>query len=90
MKTFKDIEFKEHPSTFGGIIGRIEFENGYGASVVKSPFSYGGGDDLYELAVLGNDGQICYTTPITDDVIGYLTEADVEELLVKIQQLPKI
>jgi len=87
MKTFKDIEFKEHPSTFGGIIGRIEFENGYGASVVKSPFSYGGGDDLYELAVLGNDGQICYTTPITDDVIGYLTEDDVEELLIKIQQL---
>lgn len=87
MKTFKDIQFKEHPSTFGGIIGRIEFENGYGASVVKSPFSYGGGDDLYELAVLGNDGQICYTTPITDDVIGYLTEDDVEELLIKIQQL---
>ncbi len=90
MKQFKDIEFKEHPSTFGGIIGRIEFENGYGASVVKSPFSYGGGDDLYELGVLGNDGQLCYTTPITDDVIGYLTEADVEELMLKIQQLPKI
>jgi hypothetical protein len=87
MKTFKDIEFKEHPSTFGGIIGRIEFENGYGASVVKSPFSYGGGDDLYELGVLGKDGQLCYTTPITDDVIGYLTEADVEELLIKIQKL---
>lgn len=88
MKQFKDIQFKEHPSTFGGIIGRIEFENGYGASVVKSPFSYGGGDDLYELAVLGENGQIVYDTPITDDVIGYLTEADVENLLIEIQKLP--
>jgi hypothetical protein len=87
MKTFKDIQFKEHPSTFGGIIGRIEFDNGYGASVVKSPFSYGGGDNLYELAVLGKDGQITYDTPITNDVIGYLTEEGVEELLINIQKL---
>jgi hypothetical protein len=87
MKTFKDIQFKEHPSTFGGIIGRIEFDNGYGASVVKSPFSYGGGDNLYELAVLGKDGQITYDTSITNDVIGYLTEEGVEELLINIQKL---
>ena len=87
MKTFKDIEFKEHPSTFGGIIGRIEFENGYGVSVVQGPGTYGSDKGLYELAVLGTDGQICYDTAITNDVIGYLRPEDVTDVMEKIQKL---
>ncbi len=87
MKQFKDIEFKEHPSTFGGIIGRVYFDNGYGASVVRGPGTYGSDRGLYELAVLGKDGQITYNTPITDDVIGYLREIDVTDVMEKIQQL---
>jgi len=42
---------------------------------------------LYELAVLGKDGQITYDTPITNDVIGYLREMDVTDVMEKIQQL---
>ena len=87
MKTFKDIEFKEHPSTFGGIIGRIEFDNGYGASVVQGPGTYGSERGLYELAVLDKTGQITYDTPITNDVIGYLRPEDVTDVMEKIQQL---
>ena len=87
MKTFKDIVFKEHPSTFGGVIGRIEFHNGYGASIVQGPNTYGGDRGLYELAVLGKDGQITYDTPITSDVIGYLRDIDVTDVMEKIQQL---
>ena len=34
MKTFSDLEFKTHPMG-SGIISRIKFDNGYGASVVK-------------------------------------------------------
>ena len=87
MKTFKDLEFVEHPSHIGGVQARITFENGYGASVVKTPYSYGGKDGLYELAVLGTDGHLTYDTPVTRDVIGYLRDIDVTEVMEKIQQL---
>ncbi len=64
------------------------FDNGYGASVVKSCWSYGGRSGLWELAVLNSEGELDYTTPITDDVIGYLTEKEVNKLLDKIEKLP--
>jgi hypothetical protein len=87
MKTFKDLEFVEHPSHIGGVQARIQFDNGYGASVVKTPYSYGGDRGLYELAVLDNDGHLTYDTPITNDVIGYLRDIDVTDVMEKIQQL---
>ena len=87
MKTFKDLEFEPHVAGMGGVMSRITFENGYGASVVKTPYSYGGDRGLYELAVLGSDGKLTYDTPITDDVIGYLRDIDVTDVMEKIQQL---
>jgi hypothetical protein len=87
MKTFKDLEFVEHPSHIEGVQARIQFDNGYGASVVKTPYSYGGDRGLYELAVLDNDGHLTYDTPVTNDVIGYLRDIDVTDVMEKIQQL---
>jgi hypothetical protein len=85
MKTFNDLDF--NPMEMGiGFIARINFDNGYGASVIKSPYSYGGNQDLYELAVI-KDNAICYDTPVTDDVLGYLTEDDVTKYLGQIQEL---
>ena len=92
MKTFKDLEFIDHPmgGEVGGIMSRIYFENGYGASVVRTPFSYGGKIGLYEVGILDSDGEVCYTTPITDNgVIGYLRKEDVSEVMIRIQQLNK-
>jgi hypothetical protein len=87
MKTFKDLEFNEHPNRLGGVQAIIQFENGYGASVVCTPHTYGGDKGLYELAVLGTDGHLTYDTPITSDVIGYLRDIDVTDVMEKIQQL---
>ena len=87
MKTFKDIVFKTNPMGADfGIVSRTKFDNGYEASVVKSEYSYGGKDGLYELAIFKDD-EICYDTPITNDVLGYLSDKDVTEVLIKIQQL---
>lgn len=66
-----------------------KFSNGYGASVIQSEYSYGHKDGLYELAVL-KDGELCYSTPITGDIIGYLTADEVAEHLSRIERLPDI
>jgi hypothetical protein len=87
MKTFKDLEFNEHPNHMGGVQARIQFDNGYGASVVKTPYTYGGDKGLYELAVLDSEGNLTYATSVTNDVIGYLRPEDVTDVLAKIQQL---
>jgi len=89
MKTFNDLQFKEHPkgAVYGGIISRIIFDNGYGASVVKHEFSYGGKDGLYELAVLNKDGELCYDTSVTNDVIGYLRPEDVTDVMERVEKL---
>jgi hypothetical protein len=89
MKTFNDLEFIDHPmgAEYGGIISRISFDNGYGASIVKGPMSYGGDRGLYELAVLDSNGELTYDTPVTNDVEGYLNEEDVTKLLEQIQKL---
>lgn len=90
MKTFKDLEFKPNPvDPLMGISSRIYFDNGYGVSVAKGMYTYGGKDGLYELAVLDSKGEIDYTTSITNDVIGYLRPEDVTDVMVKVQQLVK-
>jgi hypothetical protein len=83
-KTFEDIDFQPH---WAGIIGKIMFENGYGASVIRTEHSYGGSRGLYELAVLDNDGKLTYDTSITEDVIGYLSSEKVTDYLIQIQDL---
>jgi hypothetical protein len=86
MKTFKDLEFVSHPSHIGGVQARITFENGYGASIVKTQYSYGGDKGLYELAVL-KDGEIHYDNPVANgDVVGYLRPEDVTDAMLVIQK----
>ena len=95
MKTFKDLDFTAHPVGCGSM-ARMTFENGYGISVVRfrNPYSssrngYGSytlNEKQWEVAVLYND-DICYTTPITDDVIGYCSEEKVTEIMKQIQEL---
>jgi hypothetical protein len=87
MKTFKDLEFIPHSTGMGGVMSRIIFDNGYGASIVCTPHTYGGDKGLYEIAVLDTNGKLTYDTTVTDDVIGYLRPEDVTDVMERIQQL---
>ena len=94
MKTFNDLIFETHPNTrhteFEGVQAKIDFENGYGVSVVRSKFTYGGDKGLYELAVF-KDGQIHYDNPVANgDVVGYLRPEDVTDAMAVIQKFEKI
>lgn len=87
MKTFKDLEFTEHPYTFGfDTQAAINFENHYGVSVITGKNAYSSDTEPYEVAVL-YQGELCFLTPITDDCIGYQTEEGVTDIMLKVQQL---
>lgn len=92
--TFDDLKFEQHSNWLDGVQAKVFFSNGYGASIIRSQFSYGGREGLYELAVLQrigeNDFTLCYDTPLTDDVIGGLKPEEVTELLDKIEALPEV
>jgi len=72
----------------------FKFDNGYGASLACSKRTYGGDDGLWELAVVTftsddpHDFDIVYNTPITDDVLGWLTYSDAMKIVRQIADLP--
>ena len=70
-----------------GVQAIAEFPNGFGASIIKSDFSHGGKSGLFEIAVLDNDGKINSQTDITDDVVGWCDDKDVDRILTAISKL---
>lgn len=94
---FSDLDFQPHcnyPDT--GIAARHFFDNGYGVSVIRftTPFGYGGSygaeEGLYEVAIIKgteDEWKICYDTVLTEDVLGYQSEEEVEVLLYEVEKL---
>ena len=66
-----------------GIVERdqFQFDNGYGASVIR--FANG----LHEIAVLDKNGDITYTTDITEDVVSSYSEEIILRTLADIATL---
>ena len=82
-------EFTEHTNSFFKYPRHeYHFDNGYGASLVHNPHSYG-----LELAVVKHNKKtgswdLDYKSGITDDVIGYIKgKEELEEILIKISNL---
>jgi hypothetical protein len=92
MKNFK--ELPNNPVN-DGIQYIAKYPNNYGASIVQHSFSYGKDEGLWELAVIKyepnetdiHNFEIDYSTPITDDVLGYLSESEVNDVLNEIEAL---
>src|SRR5574343_446095 len=75
LDDFKDVPFiRDHPNPVRIL---VHFPSGYGASIIRNEYSYGGNQGLLELAVLmflpdNFNYDIIYDTPITNDVRGFL------------------
>lgn len=94
----KDFLVEERPhmdGTWGGTQRVYAFPNGYGASVIPEYKELTTKDGKYrrtpikgcwEVAVLFED-ELCYTTPLTDDVIRRLNDPQVDDILIKIRNL---
>lgn len=69
-------DMSPHPA--GGNHLRLFFENGWGVSVIRHQYSYGGREGLFEIGILNQDAHIEYDNPVnTDGVIGWLRPEDV-------------
>ena len=82
---FKEYIFiDEEHAIFGGRMVRYRFPNGYGASVIEGEKSYG-----LELAVLefSESGYGDTASEFTDDVIGFIEDEELDEILERISKL---
>lgn len=96
MKTFEDLEFKQHEHA--GLLfdeqAVLKFDNGYGVSVITGRSAYSSDEAPYELAVLrvDEDGDwiLDYDNPVADgDVVGYLDKEGVSSAMAKVQSFSK-
>jgi hypothetical protein len=85
LKEFEHLNFS--PRCKQSPIAIINFDNGYGVRVISGYASFSSSNDLfYEITVL-KDGEITYSTDITDDVIAGLSSVEVTEVMAQIQAL---
>ena len=85
LKLTKDWKF-ERENWLGGIRYLFTLPNGYEVSVIKNFGSYGARYDKWELCVMKNS-EIVKTFLTPKEVKGWLTDAEVEEILEKISKI---
>ena len=84
--TFEDLKFEEHKNyPLMDKQSIVEFKNGFGLSIVNGKHA-DCSHDSYEVAILKN-GSLCYDSGITEDVLGYQTKEDINNLLEQVSNL---
>lgn len=89
MKTIKDFTsyIIDINSYNKGMQVLFRFPNNFGISLVCHSFSYGNSNDEFEIAIINynseenDDWDICYTTELTQDVLGYQSKEDVIDVI---------
>ena len=87
--TFEDLVFEKD---WLGKYAYHMYPNNYGVSVVIGPHTYGGDKGLYEVAIIKmtpdmKESELCYDTPIANDVMGNLTPEDVTDIMKQVSEL---
>lgn len=85
MATFEDLVFIPHRFISGGQHARLNFPNKYGISVLCGNPRFYCDENTYEVAILYEDG-ICCSTSLTDDVLGYQTKEDINNILAELEK----
>jgi hypothetical protein len=85
MICFSDLKFTNNTL---GPRAHYRFQNNLVASVVFDTYPTSWYKNSYECAILDENG-LCYSTPITDDVIKGLNEKEVEQFLYFVSILQK-
>lgn len=80
------------PNGYGVSVVRFKTPmiEGYESTYRQKYSSYTSNDSEWEVAVIVGDEkewEICYNTDITNDVIGFLTEGEVDWVMLQVQQL---
>ena len=99
MKYTPDYERRHYLGGPDSVIRKYTFPNGYAASVIRFKIqlpdgrrldagSYTSNNAEWEVAVLGPDGHLDYSTPITNDVLPHVHDDNLESVLDQIAALP--
>jgi hypothetical protein len=90
MKTFKDLEFLLHSAPWHAEVGstqaRLNFDNGYGISVVNLKSQPNDGI-FYEAALTDHNGKILHESSLGNEIFFNCTPTSITEVMIKIQKL---
>jgi len=78
-----DIFVEEKHSCGSGVQRKFKFDNGYTLSAIQTPFSYGGKQGLWEIAVWDSRDEWAtkdFFPEHDDDVMGWMEWEEVESL----------
>ena len=84
MKTFTDLTFTSYLDG-QGTQARLQFTNGYGIYVFRTPWTIGGTSGNYCGAVLSSNGLLDPSTSVPDQYD--LTETEVTQMMASVQEL---
>jgi hypothetical protein len=78
--TYYDIEFKNRSAGMGKQC-MMFFGNGYGVSILLGDRFYSNGVDTYEVAIMDDYENVCYSSGLTEDVLGHQSKEEVMEII---------
>lgn len=87
-KTFEDLSFRPMNEKYyeDGQQAIMYFDNGYGVSVLCGRQFYSNGINSFEIGIL-KDRKLSIVPPFEDAVLGYRTEEEVTDIMIKLQKI---